>query len=238
MKDTWNMLRLAVLDLDGTLVPGFAALAMTEALLDVPGADPAAARAAIAAIHSYQAREIDHEECARRFHAGYAATVRGVPPQALDRAGRLAWEQVGRELHPFVRDLIALLRARGLTVCLLSGSPHQAVRQAATDLGIDPDRAWGMTFATGTGPALGLRGAKRAVLRRVEAATPVDWAHSFALGDSASDIEVLALAGHPVAFEPDPQLRTAALANGWPMADRDTVLVETRRALTASADHG
>ncbi|MGW0831906.1 HAD family hydrolase [Streptomyces prunicolor] len=225
---------LAVLDLDGTLLQGFLAATMADILVSVPGSDVPAARAALAAVDSYQARRIDHDECAARFHDTYARAVRGLSVSTLRDVGAEAWKRVRGQLFPHARELVVLLRAQGLSPCLLSGSPQEAVRCAAADLGMD--RAWGLSLATdGGGRCTGQilraparRGAKGAVLREVTAALSVDWARSFAMGDSPSDIDVLDMVGRPVAYEPDPELLPIAVERGWTVTDRRTVLPDCR----------
>ena len=43
----------------------------------------------------------------------------------------------------------------------------------------------------------------------------VDWASSFAYGDSYSDHDMLEMVGNPTAVHPDPALRTLAQESGW-----------------------
>jgi len=43
----------------------------------------------------------------------------------------------------------------------------------------------------------------------------IDWANSYAYGDSPSDLPVLELVGHPVAVRPKPKLRTVAERRNW-----------------------
>lgn len=43
----------------------------------------------------------------------------------------------------------------------------------------------------------------------------VDWEHSYAYGDSYSDLPVLELVGNPVAVNPDDKLREVAVARNW-----------------------
>lgn len=43
----------------------------------------------------------------------------------------------------------------------------------------------------------------------------IDWDNSYAYGDSYSDLPVLQLVGHPIAVDPDDQLRTHAKRHGW-----------------------
>lgn len=43
----------------------------------------------------------------------------------------------------------------------------------------------------------------------------IDWANSYAYGDSHSDLPVLELVGHPVAVQPEERLRTVAAKRNW-----------------------
>lgn len=43
----------------------------------------------------------------------------------------------------------------------------------------------------------------------------IDWANSFAYGDSFSDLSVLDLVGNPVAVQPEPSLENIARKRGW-----------------------
>jgi|SRR5690625_4151015 len=43
----------------------------------------------------------------------------------------------------------------------------------------------------------------------------IDWANSFAYGDSFSDLSVLELVGNPVAVQPDEKLKAVALERQW-----------------------
>ncbi|GAB2838647.1 HAD family phosphatase [Streptomyces daliensis] len=221
---------LAVLDLDGTLLEGFLAEAVTKVLLAVPGAEVCAVRRARSAIDAYRARVIDHDECAAHFHDAYARSVRGLPAAVLGEVGAQGWRLARGQLFPHARRLVRALRAQGFSPCLLSGSPQEAVLHAARDLGVE--HAWGLVLETdphGRCTERYLRapassGVKGAILREATAGIPVDWRQSLAMGDSPSDIDVLDMVGHPLAYEPDAQLRAIAVAKGWTVVDRTTVL--------------
>lgn len=135
--EVFMAVRLAVLDLDGTLLRDFLAATMVELLILEPECDTVGARLALDAISAYRARETDHNEAATRLHAGYAQAVSGMRVATLEQAGARAWHHARAQLFPHTRELIALLRSHGLSPCLLSGSPHEAVTHAAADLGLD-----------------------------------------------------------------------------------------------------
>jgi phosphoserine phosphatase len=49
--------------------------------------------------------------------------------------------------------------------------------------------------------------------------TAVDWAASFAYGDTIHDRSLFDLVGHPVAVDPDAELRELAQARNWEVID-------------------
>jgi len=221
--------RIAILDMDGTLVSGFVAGTFVQELRTLPGADHAAVNEALDLLRRYRDREITHEACARGFYPAYGRALRGLSAPLLRELGVRAWKRHRDALFPHARPLVSLLRTHGLEICLISGSPAEALAPAAVDLGVD--RFWGSTAELRGGVATGrllcspaLPGGKRAILDGLGRETPVAWGASFAIGDSASDVEALGRVGLPLAFEPDPALRRVATGLAWPVADRDTVL--------------
>ncbi|MFD3415884.1 HAD family hydrolase [Streptomyces cyaneofuscatus] len=232
--------RLAVLDLDGTLLDGFLAASMLTALTLRHSDGTEAAHQALSAIQAYKSGVIDHDECAARFYPSYARAVHGLPAMALDEVGRQAWQQSRPRLFPHATELVAMLQERGFLTCLLSGSPEEAVTCAADELNVD--RAWGLRLAFDNGRCTGqvvrapaLPGAKRATLLEATDGLPVNWSGSLAVGDSSADIDVLEMTGTPLAFEPDPVLRSAAEARNWQVTDRRSILRHCRSRLDEGA---
>ncbi len=54
----------------------------------------------------------------------------------------------------------------------------------------------------------------------------VDWEASYAYADSYSDLAVLELVGHPVAVDPDDELRSHANQLGWEVIEKEEVINE------------
>lgn len=52
-------------------------------------------------------------------------------------------------------------------------------------------------------------------IKEVLSGENIDWANSFAYGDSHSDLPVLELVGNPVAVQPEPRLRVVAEKRKW-----------------------
>jgi phosphoserine phosphatase len=59
------------------------------------------------------------------------------------------------------------------------------------------------------------REGKAAAMRELAAAADIDLAASYAYSDSGSDLPMLRVVGHPVAVNPDAELRRVAREEGW-----------------------
>ncbi|MCJ0873815.1 HAD family phosphatase [Streptomyces sp. AP-93] len=230
--------RIAVLDLDGTLAEGSLATPFVDSLIAGGVCEPAAGRAALAAIAGYHDGDAEdagpgdaaaHAPTAAAFYAHFARALEGADRTDVERAAEAAWPAARKKILPFADELVRLLHAAGLRTVLISGSPYEIVRRAAAELGIGEAHGMRAEFRRGrctgaltTTPAL--PGGKRAALRTATKGSPVDRRNSFAIGNSPSDAEVFEQVGLAVAFEPDPVLRGWAMDRDWITADRRNVL--------------
>ncbi|GJF23634.1 MULTISPECIES: haloacid dehalogenase-like hydrolase [Streptomyces] len=229
-----------VLDLDGTVHPGTVGAALLRHLLtiDVVRRD-AAAEEALAAIAGRGGVEVPHHTTAQVVYANYAAAVEGMNHQVLQNAARLAWQSCRGGVFAFVRPLVAAAIENGYETVLISGSPAEVVEWAAADLGVA--HCYGARARVVDGHcdgrltrAPGLPGQKARCLAELGERVPLDLLRSVALGNGCSDDEVLAMVGHPIAFEPEPEFATVAIDRGWALADRTTALGACLEAMAVS----
>ncbi|MFD7732221.1 HAD family hydrolase [Kitasatospora phosalacinea] len=225
---------VAVLDMDGTLLPGTLGTDYLDALLAVGLADRTSARAAIDAVARYRDGQLALADAAPQIYGHYARALRGTPVGAAHEVAFRVWQRARPRLFPFVADLLDALAAAGYRTVLISGSPHEVIEHAAADL--DVHAAQGVVadhdghHHTGTLSLVpGLPGGKHRALRALVRQLPATPGKSdrkkwFAIGNSSSDAEVLTQVGRPLAFEPDPQLAHLAALHAWPVADRDNLL--------------
>jgi HAD superfamily hydrolase (TIGR01490 family) len=121
-------------------------------------------------------------------------------------------------------DLMELHRASGRAVFIVSSSPEEVVHPLAGRLGrvhviasrtgVDADGHYTgeMEFYNA--------GENKAVAIREEAArSGIDLTGSFAYSDSITDLPMLEVVGHPVAVNPDRDLRRVATERGWQVRD-------------------
>ncbi|HVV30777.1 MAG TPA: HAD-IB family hydrolase [Mycobacteriales bacterium] len=133
-------------------------------------------------------------------------------------------ELMADKIYPGTLALVHQHLDAGQRVWLVTATPVELARIVAERLG--------MTGALGTvaetvdgvytGRLLGepLHGpAKAEAVRALAEREHLDLTRCAAYSDSANDLPMLSLVGHPMAVNPDPDLRRAARAEGWPVRD-------------------
>ena len=141
-------------------------------------------------------------------------------------------EQVIREaltelIDPYIYqealDLMELHRALGRKIFIVSSSPEEVVRSLAEHLGDVEVIATRAKIEDGkfTGElefyAYGEN--KAEMIRHIAEEQGIDLSTSYAYSDSATDLPMLEAVGHPVAVNPDRDLRKEAERRGWQIRD-------------------
>jgi phosphoserine phosphatase len=115
-----------------------------------------------------------------------------------------------------MRDLVQRLGAAGTDVWAVSSSNHWIIRSAMRHFGIPPDHVLAAEAAVENGIIadrlirVPSGPGKPEALGEVLASPP-----DCAFGNSVWDCEMLAMAKHPFAINPNPKLKEIALAIGW-----------------------
>ncbi|MFG6200515.1 haloacid dehalogenase-like hydrolase [Nonomuraea sp. JJY05] len=224
-------MRVAVLDVDGTLVPDTLAGSLPAMLAERGWCPPdrlARLRQAMAG------SDPESTAAAMRANELFAASLTDVPCRVVAQVVAELWQARRGRVFPFVRPMVTALRRAGFTVMLISGGPHDMVAHLAAELGIE--LFCGTRFAEEDGLYTGeVAGtalpAKHEVVADLAGGRGVSWSPSMALGNSLGDATVLRRAGHPIAFEASPGLRLLAAEHGWPLADRHSLPVVLRNRL-------
>lgn len=122
-------------------------------------------------------------------------------------------------IYAEARELIDWHHKQGHEVTIISASARILVEPIARELGIDNVVATELEVENGalTGRVTRyLKGdAKADAVRECVAEAGYDLEASYAYSDSATDIPMLELVGHPVAVNPDRALKKHAAANDW-----------------------
>ena len=156
---------------------------------------------------------------------------------------RLVRDVIIDAIDPYVYqealDLMALHRSEGRAVYIVSSSPEEVVRPLARHFGVAGVLATRARIVDGlyTGElefycaGEGKAEAVRSIAERVG----VDLEHSYAYSDSIADLPMLEAVGHPVAVNPDKELRKQAEEREWDIRDfRRPVRLRTKIVQTAA----
>ena len=217
-------MRLALFDLDHTLIPFDSGMAWTRHLVREGALDAAAEQRYLDFCHQYVAGTLDI----------YAMHRANMAPLAAFGAEQLqAWrEDFAREMQallpPGMRALVDRHRAQGDLCAIVTATSRWVAEPFARGFGIEHLLATEAVMTQGRpGTEIdGLPCFREHKLTRVEAwlaglgrpplaHAPASWFYS----DSASDLPLLQAVRHPVAVRPDARLREHALAAGWPVID-------------------
>jgi len=116
-------------------------------------------------------------------------------------------------------ELVERHRERGEPVYIVSATLHEIVEQLACELGFDGAVGSTCEIVDGVYTGRSLRAChgegKAAAIRELG----FDLAQSTAYSDSHTDLPFLEAVGHPVAVNPDRELRRLAAERGWPVLE-------------------
>ncbi|MFJ5119736.1 HAD family hydrolase [Kitasatospora sp. NPDC088548] len=183
----------------------------------------------------------DHMADAQHTALGLVAGKRTADLEAI--CEEVFEEVIADKIWPGTRALVQMHLDAGQRVWLVTAAPLEVARVIA--------RRLGMTGALGTvaeardglytGRLVGdlLHGpAKAAAVRALARRERLDLGRCAAYSDSANDIPMLSLVGHPYVVNPDGALRRHARAQGWRVRDFRTGRKAARIGLPAAAALG
>ena len=217
-------MRLALFDLDHTLIPFDSGMAWTQHLVRQGALEPAAEQRYLDFCHQYVAGTLD-------IHAMHRANM--APLAAFSTQQLQAWRDtfalaMQAQLPPGMRALVERHRAQGDVCAIVTATSRWVAEPFAQGFGIEHLVATEAVMSYGRpGPEIdGLPCFREHKVTKVDAwlaalgAPPLAAAQaSWFYSDSASDLPLLQAVRHPVAVRPDARLRAHALSAGWPVLD-------------------
>ena len=151
-------------------------------------------------------------------------SVAGTEAETLRRLSPRVVEELLPKIRPEAQALLDMHAEAGRDVYIISASPVEIVGELARALGIAGGLGTESEIVDGcyTGrlaaPFCYGEG-KVDHIRKLAAERGYDLAHCYAYSDSASDLPMMLLVGHPVAVNPDRSLTAVAHQRGWPVVE-------------------
>lgn len=209
----------AFFDLDKTIISKSSSLALTRPL--------------------YRAGLVSRSQLLRGAYAQLVYLLMGADEKRMDRAKEAmmalstGWEQSAVEeivrdvlvnlIDPYVYqealDLIALHKALGREVYVVSSSPEEVVKPLAEHFGVSGVIATRAEIEdgkyTGNLERYAYAEGKAEAITELAAERGIDLSRSYAYSDSITDLPMLEAVGNPVAVNPDRDLRREAEKREW-----------------------
>jgi len=217
------MTRLALFDLDHTLLTGDSDVLWCEFLMSNGVLD----RAAFEPRNDDMARRYrEGSVSAEDFCAFYVATLAGrTLAEWRPWCERFLNEIVAPRIPPSARELVELHRARGDRLVMTTATNRVLTELTAQYLRIDELLATEVELVEGccTGRASGVLNMREGKVTRLRSWLGEQGLSADALAgavfysDSINDLPLLQLVGEPVVVDPDARLREHASAVGWPV---------------------
>jgi HAD superfamily hydrolase (TIGR01490 family) len=153
-----------------------------------------------------------------------AALTKGWDKEQVEEIIREALtEMIDPYIYLEALDLMELHRARGRRVYIVSSSPEEVVKPLAEHLGevtviasrpeVEDGKYTGVLEFYAYGES------KADAIREIAEAEGIELSGSYAYSDSITDRPMLEAVGHPVAVNPDRDLRKLAEKRGWQIRD-------------------
>ncbi|MEO6513651.1 MAG: HAD family phosphatase [Candidatus Saccharimonadales bacterium] len=211
--------KFAVFDIDGTLIRWQLFHAIVGELIKLGALDKQVGQEIQTARMHWKQRT--HDESFREYEkvlvAAYEHALANLKNEDFTHAVDAVFNEYKDQVYRYTRNLIRELKAAGYMILAISGSHHEVIQKIAEHYGFDD--VVGQIYEQQNGRFTGEHTTpmyhKDVVLNELIAKHNLDLEGSIAVGDSESDIPMLALVEQAVAFNPSRGLFAEAQKQGW-----------------------
>jgi len=213
--------KFAVFDIDGTLFRWQLFHELVFELKDQGLLDESANQSLEQAIQDWRGLKASWSDYESQVISAIQKHIMHIKPAELEEAARVVVERSGHKVYAYTANLAKELKNKGYFLLAISGSQQEIAELFAKKHGFDA--CIGMVHArNGDGEFTGeyerfTYGNKAAIAREFAANNNLTYDESYAIGDSAGDIDMLETVTYPIAFNPSSELYDAASTHNWPV---------------------
>ncbi|HSW80302.1 MAG TPA: HAD family phosphatase [Candidatus Saccharimonadales bacterium] len=211
--------KFAVFDIDGTLVRWQLYHAMVDRLAKAGFVPQDAYERAMKARLKWKERSGEGAFNAYELELidAFEATLPGLPVSEFQKAAEAVFAAHKNQVYIYSRDLIHDLKSKNYLIFAISASPYEVVKMVADYYDFDDcvGTIYGQKDGKYTGTLSKIHSRKAEMLEQLIAKHGVIINDSVGAGDSDSDISMLDMVEHPIAYNPTRKLFLYAQAAGW-----------------------
>jgi HAD superfamily phosphoserine phosphatase-like hydrolase len=237
-----NTVKLAILDVDGTLSKGSFGIRFLKALVK----EKLLSQQTLQKLHQLETElqaghNQDRDQAAKRWNAIYRRGTLGKKASNYLKLGKQVWQNTKQEsMFPFVEPLFALLNDNGFEVTVISASPKEVIIHMCEDYGIDRSHCLATAIKVNEADEyldevealLGVTKQKVLALKNlVKTSFPekkIDWSSSLAIGDSSTDLGLMELVGNPLVMKTsghqENDFHEYVRKKEWPIVNEETII--------------
>ena len=214
----------AFFDLDGTLIPGSANIPLAKEAFRQGLVTPWELAKDLRQGVSFLLKGATDERSAQ-VRDRILGAVAGHPAAKVEALGDHFMTDLVDSLQPALAPVLATHAEAGRDRIVLSASPTEIVSRFASEAGLElgtgttSERDQDGVYTGRLAGPFCYREGKVAVMTELAATRGYDLELSYAYSDSISDLPMLEAVGHPVAVNPEPELRELATRRGWPIVE-------------------
>ena len=213
------MSKFAVFDIDGTLIRWQLYHALADALAELGHIDAERFQQIRDARMVWKRRESTNsfKDYEAQLVKQYEEILSQITGRQFDQAVERVFNEYKDQVYTYTRDLIKDLNNDGYLLFAISGSQEELVSKIAAHYGFDDfvGRVDERKNGRFTGNSKTVVFDKDLALKKLVEKHHAGFSGSLGVGDSASDIKMLALVEQPIAFNPEQALFRHAKKEGW-----------------------
>jgi len=228
-------IKLALFDIDGTIFRSSLLIELINGLVEDRIIPLTAKKEVEREFKAWLDRKGNYEDYIQKVIAIHLKYITGKSYIEVSSSAEQTIKQLRHRVYRYTRDLIKHLKKQKYHLVTISGSPTYIVSKYAKIMGFMADFGSEYEVKNGyfTGKVLNLETfyKKALVLNNYikSKKLKVDFKNFIAVGDTESDVHMLAMVGYPVAFNPNYELAKHAKKKRWKIVvERKDVIYELK----------
>jgi HAD superfamily phosphoserine phosphatase-like hydrolase len=212
--------KIAIFDIDGTIFRKNLHFELINELVWLK-IFPQKVRKELVTVYSdWLEHEGVYDDYRKKLVGLYAQYIKGCSPEDVKRASRILMPFHEKRTYIFAEQLIAKFRKENFYIVAISGSPIEIVEEYNSRY-LKFDQVLGSVYSTGadglyTGEAFYEPTKNKGLAaKQIIYENHLTFEGSYGIGDTESDVSLLKLVEHPIAFNPNQNLKAVAEEKKW-----------------------